>query len=191
MPTPRPPTNPYGVPIRKRYVRVIEAFMDVMAKQHVDPEDETSVAWCKRLAMRNGGMNRQYKKPKVLESHFDSIWEHPSSRQYLAKAWGMAVGADNGDAIARYATRLDQIAMNTDNEKLAADTIKWMLKTILPEQTHRVQTQSIIAHVSDPPLGYNDSPKMIPTRVLDPATVLADPEPFEANDNEDDDDDAE
>lgn len=174
-----------------RHIRVVEKFMELLASKQVNVGDPGSLSWAKRQAVHSAGY-LAIRKAEAIESVFDRIWQNPGTTEYLARAWGIAVEAPNGDALTMYTRRLSDIAMNTDNERLAVDTIKYILKTLLPSQVHRVQSQSVIAHVTDPPAGYNDSPKMMPTAVLDPAANILPAQrkhSEQSGDDEDSDDD--
>jgi hypothetical protein len=153
---------------RKRHVAVIEQFL-TLAKD-IPPQDQLALNDAKVAALTAtgfGGVNATRDREKRLKA-FEKIWANPGTTEYLADYWGISVPASDGDIIGRYARRLDQIVMQHEDPKLALDALKFALKTVLPVQTTRIQSQSqvLTMHVSDPPMGFDEAPTMKASRII-------------------------
>lgn len=177
--------------MRQRHKNVVDAFL--VELQTLDPSDPASVAAAKARAIEKAGYGgTRVQSLEARKKAFENIWRHPTTTQYLAELWGVTV---REEPIGRYARRLDEIIMQPrwkeKDPKLALSAIKFALTTLLPPKVARLQAEHLHGQLSDPPPGFDDSPKMVSTPVISPeqrAARLASDPPESSGDEGDDDD---
>jgi hypothetical protein len=177
---------------KQRHQSVIDAYM--AQANEIDVNDPESIKRAQLTALRESAYLQLPSSEQGKLRKFRKIWENPGTTKYIAQVWGFALDLkEPAEIVQRYAKRLDEIAMDREGgakNSLAAITL--IFKTVLPPQVQRLQTQSIVAHVSDPPAQYDDAPKMVATAVIsaEQRAMRAQAEPIEhETDDEDDDDD--
>jgi hypothetical protein len=154
----------------------------------VDPRDDEAVKAAKLKALEDVGFKgdglpaSRIKRLNIAKK----IFNRPETTEYILECYGLAV--DEADPLGRIMRRMNDHLMQNDDPRLSMDTGRFLLKTFLPAQVSKSQTQAVVAHVSPPP-EYAEEPKMRTRRILPAGQKIAKPLPPVAADDDDEDDD--
>ena len=150
--------------MKQRHKKVVDIFLSDAEK--IDLRDKGALERTKAEAIEKSGFKGSLcpKDPAKRAAMFDQIWKNPHTSQYVADLWGFAL--DEPEPLTRYAKRLDELAMQTESPKLALESIKFIVTTLLPPKVSRIQAEHLHGHLSDPPASYDQSPKMVATAVI-------------------------
>ena len=173
--------------MRKRHKAVVDAYLDKLEKGEVDPKKPATIRAARLAALEEsgyGGANLPNDESKRV-TLVNRIFRRPETTEYLLEHFGLSV--DDPDPLGRIMRRMNEHLMQGEDRRLSFDTGKFLLKTFLPPQIAKSQTQAVVAHVSPPP-EYSEEPRMRTRRILPAGQKIAKPAPpVAASEDEDDD----
>jgi hypothetical protein len=118
---------------------------------------------------------------------FDRLLRAPDVNRYIVEMWGIAVEDDN--PVQRYMRKIDEHAMQGNDPRLSLDASKFALSKMLAPPTQRIQSASVVAHVTRP--AEFDNEPLMESRSILPAGqhITKPPAPASIDDVEDEEQD--
>jgi hypothetical protein len=94
---------------------------------------------------------------------FERLLKAPDVNRYIVEMWGFAVEDDN--PVQRYMRKIDEHAMQREDPRLSLDASKFALAKMLAPPTQRIQSASVVAHVTRP-VEFDAEPTMAARTIL-------------------------
>jgi hypothetical protein len=133
---------------RKRVEKAVDLYLAEVSAGNTRTPESDRVA--KLHAMEESGILGTHvpKDEGKRVRSFDRLLKAPDVNRYIVETWGIAVEDDN--PVQRYMRKIDEHAMQLEDPRLSLDASKFALSKMLAPPTQRIQSASVVAHVTRP-----------------------------------------